>query len=457
MKTVDTMTKILRRWLLPVREVVSRGTDAVVESRLTDEGLLVVSVLSAMVVGLAIAVFHLGLTYAESWFHWLGTSVDLGLTVLTVPLLAALGGLTVGVLKRTMFRDLVAHEGLETVVHLADDQGHAPGFLHGLRALLLSTISIATGGGAGREAPTIILGASMASTVGRLVVLRPSQIRIIGAAGAAAAISGIFNAPLGGIVFAIEIISGDIKSKTFIPVVISSVVSTSVVRLLLGNHILLRTPAFLDALSMVDLGLLAIAGVLSAFVALYYLRTYRITHVFIRSSFQSLPFILRPMFGGLLAGIPLIFLPALLETSYEPINNAIAGIGVLWISIATIVLKPVTNAITLASGGEGGTFAPSLKVGALFGYCLGMAAEYVVPGVPPGMFALVCAGAVVSGTFSAPLTGAIVIFEISGNTSLLVPLLLSSVVCHFVVRRFALQTFNPRSTGVTSSPPVIAQ
>ena len=165
--------------------------------------------------------------------------------------------------------------------------------------------------------------------------------------------------------------------------------------------------------------------------------------------------------GFITERLPLIFLPWLLETTYKPINMAISGsmssvwwIGVL-LAIATIILKPITNAVTLASGGEGGTFAPALKVGALFGFVFGMLLSLVFPTTPVGLYAVVCAGGVLAGTFRAPLTGGILLFEVSGNYELLLPLLFSSVVSVYIIRRLRVQTFNSiedhDDLGATSS------
>ena len=294
----------------------------------------------------------------------------------------------------------------------------------------------------------MILGSSVASGLARLGQLDRRHIRVLGAAGAAAAISGIFNAPLGGILFSVEAITGELRARTFLPIVIASVLATTTVRTILGNDPLLVAPLE-HGVSLIDYPLLAIAGICSAFIAAYYLRTYRSTFKRTAVGLQSIPELARPALGGLLAGLPLMVLPWLLETTYRPINMALSGsmnptwwVGIL-LATATIILKPITNAVTLASGGEGGTLAPAMKVGALFGFVFGTLLSLVLPETSVGLYAIVCAGAVLSGSFRAPLTGGLLLFEVSGNYELLLPLLFSAVVSVYIIRRLGVATFNP--------------
>ena len=419
--------------------------------RFTDDALLLSSSAAGIIVGLVIVVYHLVLQLFESGLHvltparWeMGTAISW--SALMLPLIAAAGGVLVGVLKQTVFKD-VSHRGLNSVADSLKGGASSLTWRHALHAIILSSVSIATGGGAGREAPTVVLGSSVASGMGRLGRMDRGHVKVLGAAGAAAAISGIFNAPLGGILFAVEAITGELRARTFLPIVISSVLATTTVRTLLGNTPLIIEPT-VSPLGLLDYPLLAAAGICSAFVAAIHLRLYRKTFERTSDMLSRFSPITKAGIGGFIVGIPLILFPWLLETTYEPVNLAVSGsmhtsplIG-LGLAIAVIVLKPITNAVTLASGGEGGTFAPALKVGALFGFCFGVLLDLIVP-TPIGLYALVCAGAVLAGTFRAPLTGGILLFEVSGNYSLLLPLLFSSVVAVYIIKRLNTPTFNP--------------
>lgn len=442
---------LLRRLGRALSALINRAT----LYRFTDDALLLSSALAGIVVGLAIVVFHKVLELFELGWRmlspeaWQATGIDhLSWTTLLVPLITAAGGFVVGLLKRSvLFRD-VHHHGLHSVSESLSEKASPLTWKHSLHAMILSSVSIASGGGAGREAPTVILGSSVASGLARLGQLDRRHIRVLGAAGAAAAISGIFNAPLGGILFSVEAITGELRARTFLPIVIASVLATTTVRTILGNDPLLVAPLE-HSVSLIDYPLLAIAGICSAFIAAYYLRTYKSTYKHAAHRLQRIPELARPALGGLLAGLPLMVLPWLLETTYRPINMALSGsmnptwwVGLL-LATATIVLKPITNAITLASGGEGGTLAPAMKVGALFGFVLGTLLSLILPDTSVGLYAIVCAGAVLSGSFRAPLTGGLLLFEVSGNYELLLPLLFSAVVSVYIIRRLRVTTFNP--------------
>lgn len=441
---------ILHRLSRTLTSLINRATIY----RFTDDALLLSSSLAGIVVGFVIVVYHKVLELFEFGLHLLApgawetiTTSKLAWTALLLPLITAAGGLVVGLLKRSVLFAGVQHRGLASVTASLQDTASPLTWRHALHAIVLSSVSIASGGGAGREAPTVVLGSAVASGLARLGQMDRRHVRVLGAAGAAAAISGIFNAPLGGILFSVEAITGELRARTFLPIVIASVLATTTVRTLLGSDPLLVAPID-TSVALLDYPLLTLAGIASAFVAAYYLRTYRSAHKRTVRRLERFPEVIRPAVGGLIAGLPLIFLPWLLETTYRPINMAISGsmssvwwIGVL-LAVATIALKPITNAVTLASGGEGGTFAPAMKVGALFGFVFGVLLSLLIPATPIGLYAVVCAGAVLAGSFRAPLTGGILLFEVSGNYELLLPLLFSSVVSVYIVRRLKVATFN---------------
>ncbi len=417
--------------------------------RHTDYALLLIATITGILIGLFTVIFHRVLEFAEQLFHtvFLAAETIAPLRFLIFPLIPALGGLAVGMLNQTVFRG-VGGVGLLTVARalaFADGKLH---WRHSFRAILTAALSIGSGGGAGREGPSVLLGASIGSTLGQIFQLSPEQLRILCGSGTAAAISAIFNAPLGGIVFALEAIMGEVEIRSFVPMVVASVMATAVTRLFVGSEPLLVSPD-LGIPGVEEYFLLAIAGMLSGFVAIYFLLVYRKVFRAIYRFLLPVPSVWRPAIGGLLAGILVVFLPTMLETTYEPINQAISGKGVLWIAALSVLAKPISNAITLGSGGAGGTMAPALKTGALFGFCLGSILQLALPHTHPGFYALVCAAAVLAGTFQIPLAGGIILFEISGNYDLILPLLFSSVFASFIVQRYNIRTFNPIQEKIT--------
>ncbi len=410
--------------------------------RHTDYGLIVSSTILGITVGLAIAAFHLAVSYCEGVFNqfFLAANSHDVLRYVFFPLIVAAGGLMVGLLNATVFKG-VKDEGLNSVV----EAGGRNGSLHrrsSLKAILTAAFSIGSGGGAGREAPTILLGASVGSSLGRVLRLRTDQLRILGASGAAAAISGIFNAPLGGMLFALEAIIGEINVGAFVPLVISSVMATAVSRLLLGNDPILVAPP-VQALLLQDYFLLALVGILSGGIALYYLKTFHWCVLKVEGLLHNIPDFIRPALGGLAQGVIVALLPTMLETTYDPINLAIAGSGTLFVAAVSVLAKPFSTAITLGSGGAGGTLAPALKIGALFGLAFGLLLKMIMPSASPGLYALVSTAAVLAGCYRMPLTGGILVFEICHNYDLILPLMFASIFSTFVVQRSRIRTFNP--------------
>jgi CIC family chloride channel protein len=411
--------------------------------RHTDYGLIFSASVLGIAVGGAIVVFHLVVSFFEDEFNkfFLAANTHAVLRYVYFPFIVAIGGLIVGILNRTLFRN-VKDEGLSSVVEAVKQDGVLIHKRSSFKAILTAAFSIGSGGGAGREAPTILLGASVGSVLGQFLRLRSDQLRILGAAGAAAAISGIFNAPLGGIVFAIETIIGEVSVQAFIPLVISSVMATATSRLFLGDSPILIAPPT-QAVHLQDFFLLALAGMTSGGIALYYLKTYSWCFEKTKMLLAKFPDFSRPAFGGLAQGIMVAFLPTMLETTYEPINLAIAGKGVILIAALSVLAKPFSTAITLGSGGAGGTFAPALKIGALFGFAFGSLLQMVVPSTSPGLYALVSTAAVLAGSYRMPLTGAILVFEISRNYDLILPLMFGAIFSTFIVQRAKVRTFNP--------------
>jgi chloride channel protein, CIC family len=417
--------------------------------RHTEYGLIVSSTVLGISVGVAIAAFHLAVSFFEGVFDkfFLAANTYPVLRYVFFPFIVAAGGLIVGILNATFFKG-VKDEGLDSVVKAVSQNGAQLHRRSSFKAILTAAFSIGSGGGAGREAPTILLGASVGATLGRVLRLRSDQFRILGAAGAAAAISGIFNAPLGGIVFAVETIIGEVSVSAFVPLVIASVMATATSRLFLGNSPILVAPPT-QFVQLHDYFLLAIAGILSGGIALYYLKSYNWCFVKTQKLLEGFPEFLRPALGGLAQGCLVALLPTMLETTYDPINLAIAGTGTLLVAALSVLIKPFSTAITLGSGGAGGTLAPALKIGALFGFAFGFLQKLVIPSTSPGLYALVSTAAVLAGCYRMPLTGAILVFEISRNYNLILPLMFGAIFSAFVVQRSRIQTFNPLDRPLT--------
>jgi len=437
------------------------------EYKSSDYSVIIISGIVGIVIGFFVYLFHLTMEFAESFFTFIRVSATsyLGWYLLIIPLIPALGGLIVGLMRKWVFKSINV-DNLDTVVNSIINNHGKIDWRNAFKSIIFAGATIGSGGGGGREGPTIALGASIGSSLAQLIGLRKDSRRVLCGAGAAAAISGIFNAPLGGIVFALEAVIGDVGLKSFVPIVISSVMSTAVSRIFLGDSPLLTAPPMIEV-RFLDYLYLAVLGVLSGFVAVYFIKTYNATCNSFKKRTIKLPELLRPVIGGFIVGILLMLLPTLLETTYNPINYAISwqtnqlaensifsfftkiltienvALFGLLAAFSTILLKPISAALTISSGGAGGAFAPSIKVGAMFGFCFGYGLHLISPGASPGLFATVAAGAVLAGTYQLPLAAGIICFEITKNPELLLPLIYSSVISSFIVQKLGLRTFNP--------------
>lgn len=435
----------IRKFLSPL----SASLKSIPNYRHTDFGLIVSTTILGIIVGLAIYIFHAGVSLSESFFSRFFVAAESNplsfLRFLFFPLITAFGGLLVGIINQMFFKSM-REDNLASVHHAIKEEGGVMSERVSLRAIVTAALSIGSGGGAGREAPTVVLGASIGSTLGRILRLKPDQLRLLCGAGSAAAISGIFNAPLAGVVFAVEAVIGQLTVQSFIPLVISSVMATATSRLFLGDRPILITPGLIN-ITLEDYAFLAVAGMASGGVAIYFLKVYSWGFRIVNTTLKPVTPYLRPAIGGLGAGFLVALLPTMLETTYEPVNLAILGRGALLVAVMTVLLKPLSTALTLGSGGAGGTFAPALKVGAMFGFAFGYVLQLVFPGTSPGLYALVCCAAVLAGCYRMPLTGGLLIFEISRNYGLILPLMFASVFATFIVHRSGIRTFNPSLSG----------
>ncbi len=427
-------------------------------TRHTDYGVLFISMVLGIGVGLSIVVFHVAMHLAQHFFEEVFVFSDTYLHIgrFFFPIITAFGGLCVGILSTKVFSR--AHgEGLHMLVEAIRHQSGKVHWISTFKAVVTAALSIGSGGGGGKEGPIILLGSSVGSTLGQLANLRPNVLRTLCASGAAAAISGIFNAPLAGLVFALEGIFGEFALGSFISVVVSSVLSTAVARTFLGNTPVINFPSGIE-ITLIDYVYIGIGGLTCGLISIYYLKLYQQVSLRFASLIKNISPLFRPMIGGLLTGILASALPTMLETTYAPINMVIAGKYTLMIVAATILAKPFSNAFTLSSGGSGGTFAPVLKVGAMWGFLFGTFSQGITPFLSPALYAVIGAGAVLSGTWRIPLTGAILICEASHNYDLLLPMLFACILAVFVAGRFTtVNSFNPIESKEESEFPVTQQ
>ena len=401
-----------------------------------DNYLLVIGGITGLLGGIGAIIFHEAIDFIEhTFFHAPGEifgskslldNDSIGVSILII-LIPAIGGLLVGLLAH-FFEKGEKGEGIPNVITAVASKGGVIKGAIAIKKIIGSALSIGTGGAGGKEGPIVQIGASIASSFGRFLNLSQDRLKILVGCGAAAGLSAAFNAPLGGAIFAMEIILRTFRARTFSPIIISSVIATALSRGYLGNE-----PAFsiakYDLVSNVELIFYVVLGLLSGLAAIYFVRVF----YFIEDMFGKLdkiPPYLKPAFGGLLVGIIGLYLPGVYGFSYESINGVLANNLDLVIVIALLIMKPIATAFTIGSGGNGGTFAPSLFAGAMLGGAFGQIVGMLFPELtaPAGAYALVGMAAVVAGTTHASLTALIMTFEMTNNYKIILPLMLTIII-----------------------------
>lgn len=352
-----------------------------------------------------------------------------------VVLLPGAGILVTVVLLKYVIRDFGGH-GVPDVIHSVSMKGGALKFRSSFSKLLGSLVTLASGGSAGPEAPVVISGAAIGSSISRYFKSN-EQIKVaVTGSGAAAAIAAIFNAPITGVIFTMEVILGDWSLKNMLPVVISSVTGTVVSRLMHGNRIPFAHRQF--SFNINDI--LATVGLAIAFAvfSLLFIRMLKwISVVMDRYLRHDLA---KALTGGLLVGVLTLFYPLVKGEGYHVVRKLIGGdysetIGLV---LLLIFMKMLATSLTLGAGGAGGVFAPSLLIGSLGGFFYFQLLTFVFPGATftgAALFSLVGMAAMLSGTLHAPLTGIFLIVEITGGYDAILPLLLVSFLTSTLVKQ----------------------
>ena len=295
--------------------------------------------------------------------------------------------------------------------------------------------SIASGASIGREGPLVQLAAMIASLVGRMRRMPTVRLRLLVACGAAAGIASAYNAPIGGALFVSEIILRSLAMESFGPLVFASVIATLTVRQLLGASPLYEIviPA-VQLHSIWEIALYLLLGALAGAVAPLFLWSLRHSE----RLFEKLPGPgpLRLAAGGLAVGVLAVFAPQVCGNGYGVINQILNGQYVWYWLLLLLVLKGVATAATFGSGAVGGVFTPTLFVGACTGYLFALAAGPLWPGAPlvPSAFTLVGMGALLAATTHAPIMAILMLFEMTLDYQMILPLMLACVVAHYVSR-----------------------
>ncbi len=390
--------------------------------------LTILAVLVGLIAGLASVAFKYMIHFFQDQF-WRAPSVLEGVSsqtwYLTI-LIPALGGLLVGPLIYYGAREAKGHGVPEIMESLIFRSGRIRNQVAVVKSVA-SSICIGSGGSTGREGPIVQISASLASTVGQIFRISDRGMRILVAAGAGAGIGATFNAPIAGALFAVEVILGEFGVFSFGPIIIASVISTLTSRLLIGDFSAFTVPKY-TLISVWEIGPYILLGIISGLVAILFIKVL----YFLEDRFESFPVhpLLKPAFGGLLVGLIGLKLPQIFGVSYEAMDACLRNQLGFWLAFLLVFAKIVSTSFTLGSGGSGGIFAPSLFMGAMTGNFLGSLFHNSFPQSisSPGAFALVGMGAVVAGATHAPMTAIVIIFELTGDYKIILPLMLSCII-----------------------------
>ncbi len=355
-----------------------------------------------------------------------------------LPLIPMLGGLCVGPIV-TFFASEAKGHGVTEVINAVARKGGIIRPRVALAKAAASAITIGSGGSAGREGPIVQIGSALGSTVGQLFRMSGDRIKVLVGCGAAAGIASIFNAPIAGVLFALEVIMGDFAIRTFSPVLISSVVASVISRAILGDHPAFNvTPYALE--SAWEIGIYAVMGGALGGVAVLFTRVLDWSE----ERFEKLKLhrLAKPALGGLLLGGVALAYPQVLADGYETITLTLNGEMALSLLVPLVFLKILATSLTLGSGNSGGVFAPSLFIGAVAGGAIGFVAHWLFPNstATPGAYALVGMAGLVAGTIHAPLTAILIIFEITNDYHIMLPLMITVTTSMLVARKLLPQS-----------------
>jgi CIC family chloride channel protein len=415
-KAYQTITQTLSRWRFNQHVYLS-----------------VLAILIGILGGYGAVLFRFAIKAAQYGFYQ--NTRDFLTFAHTLPLylkigLPALGGLLVGPIIYFGADEAKGH-GVPEVMEAVALRGGRIRSRVALVKILASGISIGSGSSVGREGPIVQIGSSIGSTLARVLKVPRDREKTMVGCGAAAGIAATFNAPIAGVLFAIEVLLGDFGLSTFSPVVLSSVTATTISRHYFGNFPAFVLPTY-KVVSLWEFLLYPVLGIAAGVIAiLFIISLYKCEDLF---NALKIPDYLKPALGGLLLGCLLCKWPHVFGVGYGAVNLSLKNQLPVLLLFSLIFVKILATSITLGSGASGGIFAPSLFIGAMTGGFFGFCVHELFPlfTASSGAYALIGMGAIVAGTTHAPITAILIIFELTGDYGIILPLMLSCILSTIV-------------------------
>ena len=402
------------------------------------------ALIAGVATGYAILAFRFGIGVVQSL--WLGVAEENIVATkagFTHPLIVfaapVIGGLVVGLMLIRLAPKRRA-EGVADVIETAHLRRGRIDWRSGLAGALITTVSLGAGASAGREGPAVHIGATLAGLATRWLKMPLASRRALLAAGAAAAVAASFNAPIAGVIFAHEVILGHYALTAFVPAVLAAVAATIVTRVHLGDYPAFILPDFAIA-SLWEMPAFALLGVVSGLVAALFLFCAALAEK--GAQRMVVPLWLRPLLGGVVIGAMAAFLPQILGVGYEATNLALRGRYDFGFLLLLLAAKMIATAVTLASRFGGGVFSPSLFLGAMTGAAFGVVAAGLAPegASAQGTYALIGTGAVAGAVLGAPLSTALIVFEMTGDYKMTLALLMATALASVTAQVLAAKSF----------------
>ena len=404
---------------------------------------LIVGLLSA----LAAALLKYSIHYTHKILTERITSESGSYMYLAYPLI---GMLLTFLFVRYIVRDNIGHGISRILYSISRKKSHLKAH-NTWTSIVASTLTIGFGGSVGAEAPIVLTGSSIGSAIGRFFKLNYKNITLLIGCGAAGAISGIFKAPIAGIVFTLEILMLDLTISSIIPLLISSVTAATVAYFLMGDKVLFSFNVA-GAFNISNIPWYLLLGIISGLIALYFSKM----TLFLEGSYNKITnAYLKLILGGIVLGGLIYLFPPLYGEGYDTIMSLLQGnpdlvfnnsafsqfsdnfLAIILFLSGLVLLKVVASSSTNGAGGVGGIFAPTLFIGGINGYLVaGILRKITSANLPDNRFVLVGMAGMMAGVMHAPLTAIFLIAEITGGYNLLIPLIITSTAAYITTRSF---------------------
>lgn len=399
---------------------------------LQSEVILCVAMLISVICGSAAVLLHQSIHFVDHTLSLWGSGIHGIWYTCIVVVTPAAGGLLAGLLLEYVTPQARGSGIPQLKLDLAMRGGVIP-FKVALGKLVTTAIAVGSGGSLGPEGPTVQISASLGSSISRWLPITTSQLRILVHAACVSGLAAAFNTPIAGMTFIMEELIGDLNARHLSYLVLAAIGATTTMRMFLGKEPLFDVPAYAVG-HPIELPLYILLGVLSGLFAVAFIRLL----VWSTHRFQnlSIPPFLKPALGGLLVGFMALQLPQVLGVGYGTMTDAMQNRLPFLLMFALTIGKFLSTILSYSSGTPGGLFAPTLFIGAMLGGTLATGVNAFTPLsiVSPGAFAMVGMGAVFVGVCRAPITSILIIFEMTNDYALILPVMLANMTSYSIAR-----------------------